>query len=161
MPGFSLELDDATPSAGQSITVTVAVHDYGEPDQPATWFSAPDLDGLLALYRATELSARGRPRAGAEARPIGLRLVEPGRYRGRIRLPAGGQWAIVPFPTSRNYDIVNAATYGYPDTLALTASGKVERSLLIPAVVAGLGLSLVLLGYRWQRRRRFATAVTR
>lgn len=137
MPPFEIDVE----VDGTTATITVVIDDqYG--------FEAADLDGLLAVYPESGLDDRLRPESQSVAIEVGLDRAGTGLYRGTIDLKRAGRWAVVPFPTSAEYDPFQLF---YPDTIMFETTANSARLW-----VAGVGFgsaALLIVGGRSRKLR--------
>ena len=102
MPPF--EIDIAV--EGTTATITVAIDGQYK-------FDAADLDGLLGVFPEAGLDDRFRPASQSDAIEVDLDRVGPGIFRGTVDLERAGRWAVVPFPSTPEYE---PSSLLYPDT---------------------------------------------
>ena len=157
MPGFDVRLSAASGAPGTPLTVTVVVEAFRSEGAPGP----SDLDGLLGLLPAGDVTYVGRPAVGARATLIDLRRLRPGRYMGAVTLPAEpGSYVIIPFP--QEYRAAGPRPLaGYPRPITVTAVPlRRAQAPLAPAgspwawvAVPAAGVAAGLAGFGYRRRR--------
>lgn len=140
-----------------AVLISVRVVGSQETSVPPDGFDPADLDGLLALYPTSDLDNRGRPIDHDNAVPVDLEWSgEPGVYEGRVALETQGTWAVVPFPTSIEFDPDSAIHESYPATLYFDAPAEGTSML---AMAGGVGVLIAVGAFIFKRRRRLGREI--
>lgn len=132
VPPFSVEVEPATPVAGQATTVTL------ELTQP---IHAEELPGLIAFFRAEDADRR------VNGIPITLEQVGETTYRAQVILPDAGDWRIVSFPDRTGWP-TDEVPENYPDQIPVEVVDSRSSTLAAALLVAGLIGGAALLARR-------------
>ena len=156
MPEFEVHMPATSGVPGTSLMVTVTVETFRSEGARGP----RDLDGLLGLLPADEVTDAGTPAIGARASLIDLRRTTPGRYTGTLTLPsAPGDYLLIPFP--QEYRISAAAVDRPIVPITVTAAPAKPPAAAVSApdrlwgwlAVAAAGIAAIVVAARRRRSR--------
>ena len=157
MPGFDVRLSATSGAPGTTLSVAVVVEAFRSKGARGP----SDLDGLLGLLPASDVTDVGRPAVYSRPALIDLRRTRPGRYTGAITLPAEpGNYVIIPFPQEYRASGPRPLA-GYPRPITVTAAPLQPLAAPVPppsrswamfaAPAAGIAVAVAGIGYRRRR----------